>query len=291
MFDRIEEILSAQWLIHSDTVLNYLTSLIAFLNGKEISAEVFNLDKEKHGAFAVSADSINIAQRWEFNDNNLPENSIAVIPVMGVIMKYGWNGTMSLMRRIREVENNPKISSILFWFETPGGMVNNTDLAAELIAETEMPTVGFVSSMCASAGQWLISGCNKIIASSKIDQFGSIGIKTNVTDINSFLRDKLGMTVKDVYATLSTKKDFEYRQLVDDNNEKPMKAHLDFINAVFHEAIRNNMGIKEKSEVFDAGLYFAEEAIKQGLCHEIGSIDYALQTAYRLGLANKYVKS
>lgn len=296
MFERINEFLSAQWLIHTDSVTKYLPLLISFLNGNRISAEFFSLDKGKYQAFAVSKPvaSLNMVNKWELSDTSIPENSIAVIPVMGIVTKYGDNGTMMLMNRIREIENNPRISSVFYLVETPGGMVNNTDLAAEAIANTEKPSVAYVMGMCASAGMWLISGAKKIIASSKLDQFGSIGVKTNIMDINSFLRDKLGITVKDIYARLSIKKDFEYRELVDNNNDEPIKNALDFINTNFHDAIHKNLGIDKNSEVFQAGIYFAEKAIEMGLAHEIGSLEHALQTAYDMGIKsviNKYVKS
>jgi len=290
MFDKVEEVLSAQWLIHQDTALKFIPYILSFLQRGELSSNIFITDQAKHKPYVI-ASSINTVDRFELTDTNIPENSIAVIPIMGVIMKYGYSGTMSLMNRIREAENNPKIGSLFFWFETPGGMVNNTDLAAEAIAQCEKPTVGFVSSMCASAGMWLISGCNKIIASSKLDMIGSIGVKTNIMDINSFLRDKLGIFIKDVYATLSVKKDYEYRQLVDENNEEPIKARLDYINNIFHASISKNMGIAAGSEVFSADVYYAEDAIRVGLCHEIGTLQYALKTAHDLGLAYNYVKS
>lgn len=290
MFDKVEEVLSAQWLIHQDTALKFIPYILSFLQRGELSSNIFIPDEIKHKPYVVGS-SINTVERWELTDLTIPENSIAVIPVMGIIMKYGYSGTMSLMNRIREAENNPKIGSILFWFETPGGMVNNTDLAAEAIAQCEKPTIGFISTICASAGMWLISGCNKIIASSKLDMVGSIGVKTNIMDINSFLRDKLGFFMKDIYARLSVKKDFEYRQLLDAGNEEPIKDRLDYINNIFHEAISKNLGIAAGSEVFDADVYYAQEAIRVGLCHEIGNFEYALKTAHDLGLAYNYVKS
>ena len=70
-------------------------------------------------------------------------------------------------------------------------------------------------------------------------------------------------------------------------NDKVLRARLDFANDFFHKDIQTNLGIAKDSEVFSGAIYYAQEAIKHGLCHEIGSMEYALETATQLGAKNK----
>ncbi len=283
MYSRLSDILSARWLIYRNEILNYLPLMVSFLNGNKMAISDFGADKENNKPYAVAEGPGKLADRWDLNDIELPENSIAVIPIQGVMV--AWK-TMELIDHIRMAENNPKIISILFLVNTPGGMVFMTDIAADAIKNSPLPSVAFVLNMAASAGMWLVSACNERIASSQLDRFGSIGVKTSFTDINGFLKDKLGITIYDIYATKATEKDGEIRALLS-GDTKPIVDDLDFTNDIFHQVIIQNLGISEDSPAFTGAMFSAKRAIELGLCDRIDSIENAIDAAYKLGMKNR----
>ncbi len=292
MFHLIQDVFSNQWLIHKESALAYLPHLIAYIKGADlkINNEAFNARVTPYYIDARSQ----VVTPWEMEEGNVPENSIAVIPVMGAVRKYGYNGTVKIQNRIRMAEDNENVIAILFLFETPGGMVTNTDLTAEMIKNCTKPTVGFAQGMVASAGMWMFSACDYRIIQSKLDRIGSIGVMASITDVKK-LEEKWGFSVKDIYATLSTKKNEAIRALFDKADESLMVEHLDYINDEFHACIRENLGINKDSEVFTGKIYFAEEGVSLGLANEINSLDYALEYAENLGLIelikNNYVNN
>jgi len=278
--------LSARWLIHRDTALSYLPMLIAFLNGNEHFASMMPMAEEekrsKPRVLAMGSEPGAMVQ-YEFDDPCIPDNSIAVIPILGTILSWK---SMNIIDSIRKAENNENIIAILFPTNSPGGMVFYTDILAKEIKDCQKPTVASIMNMSASAAMWITSAMDYRIATSPMDWIGSIGVFTSYTDMQVLLKDKLGITITDIYATLSTRKNEMSRALLE-GNKKPIIDDLDFVNEIFHAAIRENLGIKADSEVFTGAIYNANEAITHRLINEINSLDYAIDYAYKAGLTHK----
>ncbi|MFZ4523270.1 MAG: S49 family peptidase [Bacteroidales bacterium] len=285
MLNRIFSILGAQWLIHQDTAVSYLPVLIAFVKGQEMLLGPADDKKPYVVAWSDSAQLIPTIGKWNLTDASIPENSVAVIPVDGVICS--WN-SVDLMTMLRDAQANDSINSILLVVNSPGGMVSQIDLLAGSIKSLTKPTVSVVMGMAASAAMWVISATSYRIATSPIDVIGSIGTKTSIQDYSGLL-EKIGIKITDFYATKATRKDEEVRAIKENGDTKPMAAFVDFVNEVFHQAIRENLGIAADSEVFTGAAYFAAKAQELGLINEIGSMDYALAKAYQLGLRNKII--
>ena len=285
MLNRIFSILGAQWLIHQDTAVSYLPVLIAFVKGQEMLLKSADDKKPYVVAWSDGAQLIPTIGKWNLTDASIPENSVAVIPVDGVICS--WN-SVDLMTMLRDAQANDSINSILLVVNSPGGMVSQIDLLAGSIKSLTKPTVSVVMGMAASAAMWVISATSYRIATSPIDVIGSIGTKTSIQDYSGLL-EKIGIKITDFYATKSTRKDEEVRAIKENGDTKPMTAFVDFVNEVFHQAIRENLGIAADSEVFTGAAFFAAKAQELGLINEIGSMDYALAKAYQLGLRNKII--
>jgi ClpP class serine protease len=281
MTPSLSDILCARWLIYRQEILNYFPLFISYLNGNRMVEA--DLDGNRSIEIPRLTTSLSIATLAELENPSLPENSVAIIPIQGVLYS---GKTQELINTIHRAESNPSIGSMLFLTNTPGGMVFLTDIAAEAIASSPLPSVAYVMNMAASAGMWLISATDVIYASSQLDRFGSIGVKTSFTDINGFLKEKLGITVYDLYATKAINKDQEVRALLAGDNQ-PIINDLDFTNEIFHQAIYDNLGLKPGSEVFSGGMYNAPRAIELGLAHKIGSLEQAVEEAVQLGIKAK----
>ena len=286
MLDRLLSILAADWLITNDSVLSYVPAFIAFLNGGKFDLKV--LDEKKPHVMAFNTDGspkpINVVNPWRLDDPNIPENSVAIIPIQDVILSWK---TMQLVNDINTSKCNPNINSILFAVSSPGGMTSQLDIAATAIKNLPIPTVAVIFEMSASAAMWLTSAMTYRIATSPMDQIGSIGAKTTYKDYSGLFKDKLGIVETDFYASKSTKKDAAIRAFLENGDKTLMTEKIDFVNEYFHSTIQKNLGISRDSEVFSGDIFFAEKAKELGLINEINTMDYALNYAYTLGLTNK----
>lgn len=76
----------------------------------------------------------------------------------------------------QELESDPTVKKVDFYFDTPGGEVLGMDNAAVAVSLISKPTTAYVRNMCASGGVYLASQCDEIIALSEGSMIGSIGI-------------------------------------------------------------------------------------------------------------------
>lgn len=287
MYEKVADLLNAKWLIHHDAIVGYIPSFISFINGSKLAADPSapkTIAAHKKAYAINKAGNIEIVDRYDLMAGDVPELSIAVIPIQGALTS---SDTMNIAKYVQLAEQNPNVISILFLINTPGGMVFYTDICANVIKNCTKPTVGVVMNMCASAGMWLASAMDRIIVTSEMDRLGSIGVMTSYMNIDAFLKEKLGISREDIYATKSTKKNFQFKQLMSGNN-KPVIDELDFTNEIFHRTIINNLGIGKDSPIFEGDTYFADEAIALGLAHERNSIDYAVEYALNLGYKSSF---
>lgn len=293
VIDRISQILNARWLISQEVVYNYLPAFLALANGQKFDFSASEKQRQKPYRLTITAGTIQTAENCDLEDGeDTPENSVAIIPIQGEIL--AWR-TIELLKFIEQSENNPNIIAIVFMVNSPGGMVFYTDIAAARIKAIQKPTVSFVMNMAASAAMWLISGTNRIVASSPLDRLGSVGTMASVMDMAGFLKKKLGIDIFEIYADKSTNKNTEIRTLLDETLEMadrtaPIREDLNYVNGFFHKAIQENLGIDAESDVFTGKIFNATQAIEKGLAHEINSFEYAVTLAHKLGTINQINK-
>lgn len=286
---QLVNMLSARWLLAGEIAVNYLPLLVSFLNGQKIEIDGNLLGKTNQLPFAIQASAgINAVSRYDLDSPELPENSIAVIPIQGVMFDYD---TQLLSSFLKLAELNPAINSVLLVVNSPGGMVTQIDLVSDQISKFTKPVISFVQDLNASASAWLTSGSKKIILSSRLNRVGSIGVMTSFTDMWPALAN-FGIDHRELYATKSTGKNETKRTLTNpelskEDQEKLLIDDLDFVNEIFHSVMIKNRGLSADSEVLSGKIYYAEKGIELGLADEINTIDYALSLAHQLGLENK----
>ena len=286
---QLVNILSARWLIAGEIAVNYIPLLVHFLNGQKINIDASLLGKSDSKPFAIQGNSdINTVSRWNLDSPDIPENSVGIIPIDGVLFD---SDTARISRFLKMAEQNPAINSVLFLVNSPGGMVSQIDLVSDQIKKFQKPTISYVMDLNASASAWLTSGSNKIILSSRLNRIGSVGVMTSFDDLWPALA-KFGIDHREIYASKSTRKNFLKRNLTNpalskEEQEKPLIDDLDFVNEFFHSAMKQNRKLKDDSDVFTGELYYAERGIELGLADSIDTLDNALSLAHQLGLTNK----
>ncbi|MDR2824094.1 MAG: S49 family peptidase [Prevotellaceae bacterium] len=239
--------------------------------------------------YAINAASIdiNIASRYELDDENLPEQSVAVLFLEGIIYPYKVFDMENMLQRIAA---NPKIIGTLIFVNTPGGYVYRLNSLHDEILNSAKPVFAYVSRICFSAGMWIVSGARRIFMDDATDQIGSIGTMTTFISLKKMF-EELGITQKDIYATLSTRKNEDVRAIEQNlENDELIIKDLDFLNSQFHEVVAKALGLDteqhldEKTGVFEGAVFFRDEAIRLGLAHEKATFQQALNSVMKEGL-------
>ena len=132
----LAEILSGAWLISNERSAAYASVLLSLIKGESIFEGDSSLARERNRPY-ILAGSGGENQRLGFSDTEIPEGSVAVIPIRSEILKYdqpcGPRGTQSILNDVKAADQNPNIKSIVLAIDSPGGQVAGTDLLAEAI--------------------------------------------------------------------------------------------------------------------------------------------------------------
>lgn len=140
-----------------------------------------------------------------------------------------------------EIKTNSEIKNVKLLFDTPGGMVKGLDEAYQaLFSLRDGRRVTSISQGdILSAGYWLASAANEIIASSPSDMIGSVGLVVIGFDDSKMMKEIgiRGITIRSKNAEnkspeIGTKK-----------GEKIIQDEVDAVERIFHQRIAEGRGI------------------------------------------------
>ncbi|MES2590889.1 MAG: S49 family peptidase [Bacteroidota bacterium] len=278
------------WLVHENYVNTYLPLVARFLNGEKVSFfdDIEKQNAEKSMPFAIAMVSGIPTIYKSFDD--APVGSVAVINMTGPILKQdncGAPGTATLGQRHKAADNHPNISAHIIVTDSGGGSVDGTMDFANVIKASVKPVVSFVDGMMASAAYWIGSASSEIVANNETAQIGSIGTASTMYDNRAYL-EKNGYKMIYVNADTSPDKNQTYFQAIDGNTVPLREGSLNPLNAIFHNAVKENRSGKLKmsgAEPLTGKVYLSQQALEMGLIDHIGNFDFAVQRASELGQA------
>jgi signal peptide peptidase SppA len=272
----LHKIINGVWLIEQSFAVNYLPFVADFL---------FNPTKalpERVSENFLSIYSGDDSRRHISALKDAPPNSIAVVNICGAITKHdqysGNDGMLSKAEIINHCYSNDNIEGIVLRIDSGGGEVMAMRLMMEAVGERNKPVVAFIDDYACSAAYGIASACDHIVANSEQARIGSIGMYTTIADYTPYFK-KLGIEIKDIYATLSTHKNEEVREALN-GNDKPLRQVIDTLNEFFITSIEKNREGKLTTgrDVWGTGkVWFAKGAIKNGLIDEINTFSNTLK--------------
>lgn len=230
------------------------------------------------------------------NFEGVAEGSIAVVPVMGAMMRDTYctfgngyiSGTRDLERTVEMLDVNKNVDGIVFYINTPGGQATGNESLSKKIQSCKTPTVGFFEMM-ASAGVGAFQGVDELYAAESESTWGSIGTYTTLINDRKYW-EELGIDIIEIYAPDSTEKNKEYREAIK-GNEDPMLERLEKMNSMFIKQVKKaRPSIKDDGKVFKGKLYTASEAVKIGAIDGIKDLNFAIKRARFLSKNGKEKK-
>lgn len=283
-------LLRSKWFIHPQ---------IALANGRFVSSllagEYSEREKEPLSLAVISGSGERkILMRSEENQaesvfDNAPEGSVAIIPFKGQMLKedtLSSYGTETRSFLLREAADHKKIAAAILDFDTGGGSVDSIAPVIDAIRYSQqiMPVVG-VADMAASAGYYSIAATDLIIALNDISsEFGSIGVMMDFADIRPAW-EKEGVVFHTIYAPESNYKNLPFEKALKGEYDLIKKEELSPLARKFQQDVREfrkgKVNLSEKG-ILNGRMFYAKDAVKNGLIDKIGNMDYAIERTLEL---------
>lgn len=298
-FKTVSAILRGRWLLDKQWAESQLPIVLSLLNGSTAQIDRQG-NEETELPFVVNPATM---QRHEMYietpwgalkaNPNIPEGSVAIIPVSGPILKYnggcGEPGSITRISYLLDAERRQNISAAIMMIDSPGGQVDGTQSFANAIKSFSKPILGYVDDgIAASAAMWLLSATDEAYTSLESDMVGSIGVYTTVVDFKGWFEQK-GYKIHEIYAPQSTDKNKDYREAIGGNYDLVLED-LKITADTFIKAVKNNRGAKaaENQSLWDAGkMFYAKDAVNAGLIDGIKSFEQVISKAAWLSKRKK----
>lgn len=207
---------------------------------------------------------------------NIPEGSVAVIEMIGPLVKYGdWctYGSDDIVLALEYADNHPNVVGTVLKVDGPGGSVSAIAPFVEFGKRKKKPIVGLYDQAC-SAHLWVILAiCDHIMADNNISSLiGSIGVVLHWVDNRKYL-ESIGYEFHEVYPEESKHKNEAARLAMEgkyDLIKKEMLSPLAIQFQEFVKAKRTNLNTSEVG-VLTGKTFGADKALELGFIDSIGS--------------------
>lgn len=253
-------------------------------------------NKASHEPWAISSSALSTILEIASRQNETPEtvaaklgkqldntysvterDGVAIIPVAGPLFRYTnfwtlWSGATSYERiahDFHQIVDDPKINSVIFDFDSPGGEVNGCAELASLIFDSrgKKPIIAYASGDCASGAYWIASACDRIVTS-ETAQLGSIGV---VAVYRNSQRER-----DDEIEIVSSQSPFKRLDPSEDAGRDKIQTRIDALADVFINAIakhRNRSPDVVKSEYGQGDVFIGQTAVERGLADSGGTFE------------------
>jgi len=217
--------------------------------------------------------------------------SVAIIPIMGVMSRYGdmcSYGSEDIAGWIMEANAMDEIAAIVLEINSPGGQVDGTEMLGQVVKQSQKPVVAWVAGMAASAAYWVASQASEIMMESETSsEVGSIGVLAMHVDASGYY-EKEGFKVSIIRADGSEQKAlFNDAEPLTEAVLSDTKAVLNPIRSSFVATVKSGRP-KISDGVFSGKMYGGKEAIRLGMADRIGFLGDAVnRAAYLAGRTNQ----
>lgn len=212
---------------------------------------------------------------------------IAVLNMFGTISQRmnalsefsGGTSTELFMKAFREARDNPAVTAILINADTPGGSVPGVPEASDEIyaARGIKPIKTLVNPMMASAGVWIGSAADEIIAIPSASDIGSIGVLIMHTDTSA--ADAESGIKRTIIQSTPYKAEGNPHQPLSEETLAHYQSRVLAIHAEFVEAVARNRGVtvaKVNADFGQGRTLRAVDAMKAGLVDRIATYEEVL---------------
>ncbi|MFC6667285.1 S49 family peptidase, partial [Deinococcus radiopugnans] len=208
--------------------------------------------------------------------------SVGLVTFHGVVINrcpewatyYGYLSPQTFAREIRQLADDPTVTSIVVSIDSPGGTVAGTVEAAEAViyARSKKRVTAVVNDMACSAAYWVAAQCSEIVVSPTA-LTGSIGVIISHMDyskalndwgvVATYIRSAVKKALGQPYEPLSDVAKAEFQAMVD-------AVYAQFITAVAKGRRKARTVVAEQWA--SGEVWTGADAIKAGLADRVGTM-------------------
>ena len=250
-----------------------------------------NIYSEEHPLGVAMVDAMPQMQGGQASGGEAKK--IAIIPLHGSMIKYGTAcayGADEIAAAIDDAAQNSQVTGLVLDIDSGGGAVDAIAPLVDAIQRAQGMGKPVVAScdLCASAAYYVACHCDEIMANNTISaEFGSIGVMMSFPDYAKYY-EKEGIKVHTIYSNLSEYKNQPFELAKEGKYELIKAEQLDPLARKFQETVKacRQGKLDETAEgILSGKVYFAEDALKNGLIDSIGSEQKAIDRCRELAAA------
>lgn len=233
--------------------------------------------------YTSNADICNV-----LNSSGFYADRILVISITGMMTKYArynWDfeslewivpGIDDVAALLEYAFKSDEIDGAVLVLNTPGGTTQSLIRIEEVLRQRTKPVIALVDGMCASAGMYVASLCDKIYALNKMCSVGSIGVMVQLIDDSAYFK-KQGIKIIEIYPPESSEKNKPYRDALDGKTKTMIDEVLTPLAINFQNVVREHRPINEEMEgVLSGKMFYADDANTAGLIDQVGTFEAAV---------------
>lgn len=213
----------------------------------------------------------------------ITSDGIAVIPIQGTLMKKtsglsamsGSGSYEQIKAQCEEAYTNPAVKGIIFDIDSPGGETHGLfDLADTIFSMRGQKPIYAVANDGAYSAAYAIACAADKIFLSETAGVGSIGVFAMHVD-QSGADKQAGL--KYTYIKAGDKKTAgNPHEALSESAENDVQTEIDRQYGMFVSLVARNRSMTQKSvAATEAGVYYADKAVKVGLADQVGSFEDA----------------
>lgn len=279
----LSEVIRGTWLLEPSYLLGFAPQVKKIISGEEL-----HFEESTSALVKVLDPNGKLVKEDEDGEMIIPEGSVAMVNMMGAVIKYGdWctYGADEIVDALKKADKNPNIKGIIFNIDGPGGAVSAIGPFLQFAKEKTKPVVGLADA-CMSLHYWTaVSVCDYIMADNDVSaRFGSVGVVSSFQDAKPYWEEK-GIVFHEIYPPESENKNEAFRLALEGKYEMIIEEHLSPIAQKFQSAVRaGRPNLKEEKGVLNGKTYDADKALGLGMIDGIGSLNDAFAMVDKIKL-------
>ncbi len=192
---------------------------------------------------------------------------IGVVQIEGIILE-----SETIIKKIRELENNPQVKGIIIRINSPGGAAApSQEIFSELTRLKSSKTVyASIASVAASGGYYIAIGTQKIYANPG-SLTGSIGVIMQTFNVEK-LMNRLGISVETIKSGENKDIGSVFRSMKT-TERKLLESVLEDTHRQFVTAVQQNRSIDpiKLKPLIDGRIFTGRQALQHGLIDGLAS--------------------
>lgn len=281
------DVARGEWLMSFEGISAY-----AGIAYKMLTGDAINLDTQPKAILNIVDHDGNKVEPNKDGLLNAPKGSVAIVDMIGPVMKYGdWctYGADEIVRALYQADRNSNIIGTILNQDGPGGAVSAIGPFLDFGQNKTKPVVG-LADQSASLHFWALCAVSdhKMADNNVSALFGSVGIVANYADNRKYL-EGLGYVFHEIYPDESKHKNEAFRLAMEGKYDMIKKEHLSPIALKFQEGVRLGCpNLKEELGVLTGKTFGAELALEYGMIDSIGSRDKAINMLHVMSETKHY---